>query len=1657
MFQEKGDTMKQFSALVREANKIDLAFPEVAALSSTHQAAEEWTDRATVAMRSQMSLMEMVELVESGRGMPVNLSDLLGKLQSRVDEAKEWINDLKEAVPESADLANSSTKAFYADRLKWLKAIRGALTEESESGKKHLLQLASEGLRIPVDMLEHQLLQIEIDARNWTLKAKRWTEKRGKIDDLFDHLAKGEAIRDRVPIDKDEKDRWKLDAEADLQNIVRVADAWYKKYRQYIEGDRRRNRSQIVISLPLLRQIVNELNDIQANLGNPSVKMIRILNQAETWCEENKEILVRFGVSIDIAQKVEGVPNGLDNSAQNSVSMDLSKKITFDQLKEAVDSAASDVSLDLEEALALKKVLNAQQQWFDRATGVASKRSKRLGRSKKKSGQKEAPGKHGLEDLVALVNEAPNLLVDATTHLERINMQLSSIQSWRLQAHATLGEITISLTELRKERTRHLGPPEDFLSSPAAIFVDIEDCDEAKADYQSRDSNAREKLDAVKKEASMDVDPQNDVVSHEDQASTQRSNGNEVASAHVMIANFLRGAQAQEVYTLEEELAELLGKVSEWLAKAAFFILKPARIFKRGNFKEFDEFIDNAKYLLLTAESPDLLHGIEIDGVKVPSDLTTTWSSLVRDEKIRLEKLKDRRDQFKDWEERIHEILMEDEKRLSLDVLKGLLKEGDIYPKAADAVKKLQAIVDVASAWAEKTAALIESSSNAPISMQVAKAYIDEGDKLKITCQEYRVLRNGLRQIRGWILRVKKITAANDEGTTHISDIRDLIAEHKTFLVQMPEEIAKLKDMMCGYCICRKPYDGFMVGCDTCDEWYHGPCIGLTEQQAEKFDKYMCIRCVTQKQYKMCTDTVLNVVRKWTSSKDLAKSRKEFNQRHQRKIREKKRDIEKLKATVDKIAVDLNSLGFDLTEMNQDPSSVARPLPIPVESDLEDRNVSVSDPSRLPSAGIEKAEKEASPAQQGALVPVDTKFSDAGTSGLTVAAEPTVLQLNPPVGSQPGATNLSLPAPESRSLVAPLPVIQLREKHKRAQESLANAHRRLVSLHDITKDLKNQEEREDALKDPLRNWCIMLRKYVLITATKEEAEASRPLSNGNISAPMVVIVELAKTNGLADIPDVVDVINSLGCLSWCLRALTLLAKKSAFDDMRACIEANDTGSFKLPEEKCVRMIKPILSRARLWQEKAVRALRPIAGEICPYDVVYLQRILLEVKDIPFIMSEESRLINTIEDKGARHCFCGGPSDGSLMIGCDKCERWFHAKCVDFNSSESFADQSKWMCPSCIAKASGASAAMNGADDLPVPATSVTSTVGSEEYLPPNDPKSIPPEPNAICIADVSNLEGISSTGGPPKEMFDRNDERSPHAPNPDILWPPFGLLHSKTALSALGVACVKDIPDLIGTDNPEEVSAEGVAQDIAPIQKPSPSTGSSPPPEPRPTQEILSPTPLSGKPVDAAPIIISNEMPPPQPRNEDTQIEGGPTLSESEKASLFSALVIDTVARGKVFESSVAGARAPSDSAPAAADGGEDASDQSARVQAQAQGPNPVSTPSKGSPPLKKRFMAAMNSQIAAASEETTAVPTYGGQAKEFGGKVDNEEVTSLRCETMNISPDSFASKAETVSDMRGQAQKEELPMEVSASSSLPEIGKSEAKDNDKAMTDADQ
>lgn len=51
------------------------------------------------------------------------------------------------------------------------------------------------------------------------------------------------------------------------------------------------------------------------------------------------------------------------------------------------------------------------------------------------------------------------------------------------------------------------------------------------------------------------------------------------------------------------------------------------------------------------------------------------------------------------------------------------------------------------------------------------------------------------------------------------------------------------------YCLCRQPYDEkkFYIGCDKCQDWFHGACVGITPVDAENIEYYTCPRC-TQSQ-----------------------------------------------------------------------------------------------------------------------------------------------------------------------------------------------------------------------------------------------------------------------------------------------------------------------------------------------------------------------------------------------------------------------------------------------------------------------------------------------------------------------------------------------------------------------------------------------------------------------------------------------------------------------------------------------------------------------------------------------------------------------------------------------------------------------------------------
>lgn len=190
---------------------------------------------------------------------------------------------------------------------------------------------------------------------------------------------------------------------------------------------------------------------------------------------------------------------------------------------------------------------------------------------------------------------------------------------------------------------------------------------------------------------------------------------------------------------------------------------------------------------------------------------------------------------------------------------------------------------------------IVKSGRKIPI--EEAKAVTDLGEQLNINCPEYKILRAALKTTRGWLLRVKKCGAANGHAQVAVAVVTELINEHSAFLVTAMDELSQLKQAMCGYCLCRQPYEGFMIGCDGCEEWYHGACIGLSQEQAQKFDKYVCVRCCTLRVYTEYTASVGSVLRKWTSAKGLAAARLAESQRYARKVRSAEREI--AKATTD--------------------------------------------------------------------------------------------------------------------------------------------------------------------------------------------------------------------------------------------------------------------------------------------------------------------------------------------------------------------------------------------------------------------------------------------------------------------------------------------------------------------------------------------------------------------------------------------------------------------------------------------------------------------------------------------------------------------------------------------------------------------------------------
>eukprot|EP00977_Amphora_coffeiformis_P002794 scaffold528_cov165-Amphora_coffeaeformis.AAC.6 len=1229
-----GVTVKTISNMVRDIQRLKIKFREANELLLYSRDIDSWVERADIAIRSRISLPEIEDLIRRGSDYRLDLSEYQDKLQSRVQQAKAWLENLEAVVD------------LNGGRLEWMSKIRSKI---GEGMNNELHELACDGSRLPVEIDFVQMIHIELDARQWSLKAQKWIpspeeameeSKQGKIEELREHLEKAAALRGRLPLS--DRSKWILEFEKELTELVDAADKWLTvQYEYYFEGDNRKATSRRSISIEQLRQIDEDAKKIPVNLGSVYATVNRFLVQAETWYDTHQMLLVHAGLEC----------LGDASTAASS------EGISLEQLKLAMDDANYGIAFDLEEVDKVSSLIKKLETWFEKVSVVTGTGKRRI-RGKRTT--------YTIEEIRSIIDEASELPVDTSEAVQILKDRIASVRDWQKRVTVDVDAIASAFEQMREAINSSYGIPSTYSRD-----INVESGRTPEADGNGTSADV-EMTDA-------ELEP-------------SLQNGFSTSTIDEMIHELTKEIVSSSITTPEMELVSNVEHLSRWVARSVKYLSESDDIFDKRFFGAFDRFLSEGKDLcgcfsVVTSKN------------QATCNLNQSSSQILNDQLMRMNVLMSDRDKFSFWCAQAAKILSKEDKRCTAEKLQEMKIKSDKFPRDNEHVKEIRELSERTNEWVAAAKRIIDSEER--LKLPELKAQIDEGEKLGIQSVELRELRNGLKAAKSWATRVRK--SKPELITTKMSDVSDLVDEYEALMVEMPEEIAKLNKAMKHYCICRGHNEGQMISCDDCNDSFHASCLGFSKVRALKMEKYVCVRCSVKKAYQTSAAAIAGVVRKWTNDKELHKARQCEAQKHHRKTRKEQKDIEKYRATADEVARRISQIDALKCQLLSD-NGATEP----------------GHTKEAPSLGSE-TQHELSGCSKSFVQPQVHPDSTQPT------IEPTEQSLTVENGEEAVVSDMNSLDSQRNDLVAEM---------DNTTKAIGLCHERLKALEVAAGERTSREELENAQAAKLQRWCMFLRN-VIAPKTKEESDLTRPGKDGQLSEAMETVMVEAEKLGVTSCLDVSTVENSFKCMCWSSRAMEVLRRQPSCVAIEALVAQGQ--KCKLPEDKPLKALRAMLQRASAWNVRFRKALTPVPGSTECFDVAELNELSKSAERVPLILPYEHRLENVIEDEGCRYCLCGGPSDGRFMVGCDKCDKWFHGSCVGIRGNEG-EELENWFCPECKSS--------------PVDISALVDTF-HDSYE---------------CEVEDSEEDDVASK-----------------APDPESMWPPYGLRDSARATEALGV------------------------------------------------------------------------------------------------------------------------------------------------------------------------------------------------------------------------------------------------------------------------------
>ncbi|KAJ0405569.1 hypothetical protein P43SY_009618 [Pythium insidiosum] len=224
-----------------------------------------------------------------------------------------------------------------------------------------------------------------------------------------------------------------------------------------------------------------------------------------------------------------------------------------------------------------------------------------------------------------------------------------------------------------------------------------------------------------------------------------------------------------------------------------------------------------------------------------------------------------------------------------MDDAAGLLLEAEAFKAILDEVKK-------AKLWLTKLKKRLKTLMTKNVSrltLPVARSLVEEGEEIALELPPFELLKEHVDTAVDWEKRVQD--SGLETGQARIANLLALLDEYDR--ARLVIDLDMHRDVLVSaterYCVCRQPYDGFMIGCDHCDDWFHDNCIGLSKEKAEKADGYTCPSCNVLQDLSTTLHRVATAQDKLWADVDYAKHYEKQHGAATRKVKREEKALER--------------------------------------------------------------------------------------------------------------------------------------------------------------------------------------------------------------------------------------------------------------------------------------------------------------------------------------------------------------------------------------------------------------------------------------------------------------------------------------------------------------------------------------------------------------------------------------------------------------------------------------------------------------------------------------------------------------------------------------------------------------------------------------------